>query len=216
MHTTGSTLSTAKVRARRLCFLASGSPLNRCPSKCQGAGYLKHPDAAYTFAFSRSSLLFWHYSCGSFHRSPFLNFFLLSIVNLHFWMIIICHVITGVITISQVKSVSFLQNKFVHWDLVQACFVGRADPCLVASQVSPGDTLGDPMAEVAESWEDLCPKKKGRKPKKSHSKCKKMDCVFCCCLLFNMKDIYINSQDCLQDVYDRSCWRMYINGRNFF
>ena len=78
MHTTGSTLSTAKVRARRLCFLASGSPLNRCPSKCQGAGYLKHPDAAYTFAFSRSSLLFWHYSCGSFHRSPFLNFFLVE------------------------------------------------------------------------------------------------------------------------------------------
>lgn len=69
MHTTGSTLSTAKVRARRLrwyheqlwqCFLASGSTLNLRPSKCQGAGYLKHPDAAYTFAFSRSSLLFWH------------------------------------------------------------------------------------------------------------------------------------------------------------
>lgn len=76
--------------------------------------------------------------------------------------------------------------------LGSSVFCGACGPVSVASGCEtglPGYTLGDPMAEVAESWEDLCPKKKGRKPKKSHSRCKKMDFfVEFWRLLFNMKD----------------------------
>lgn len=182
-----------------------------CSSKCQGAGYLKHPDAAYTFAFSRSSLLFWHYSCSSFHRSPFLNFFLVEHRKFTFLghHIMSCHYWSHHNFPSEIR--------FIFAKQIRPLRLGSSVFCGACGHRSPRWHLWEiPMAEVAESWEDLCPKKKGRKPKKSHSRCKKMDFFVWVLEVVVQHERYMNSQDCLQDVYDRSCWRMYINGRNLF